>query len=331
MKLDATCLRALPALAAVLLLQTPAIPQSGAARVRSGTQAYGVNLKFAILQFDANRSPALEDVTRLGQSFASLDAEAGYLKDNQKLSDVALRHNRSIGLVEGETFNDAALLGPEHMFLAVTPLEVTRGRIKLAARVRYGNESLLDARTLEVESFETVLLRGGKGMFGIKRFIGPGGRQDSAAMERTLLLSITPEIVPASSLKNRPADLSHLVDEFGAPIQLKEGDRFTPPAVIERVIPKYETGRPINGSVVVECVVTAEGKITNVRVIRTLDPDFDLRAVEAFRAYKFSAGLLNDKPASATYREELTFGGGQVYQPDKEKPKSKRRIPRPWP
>jgi TonB family protein len=332
MRIGTRYLNALIGLGIVAVCPPPGICQSGAARGRSSPQVYAVNLHFAVFQFDAAHSPAIDEVTRLGQSFASSEDEAAYLRDTQKLGDVAVRHNRFIGLTGGETFNDAALLGPQYMLLAVTPSDVARGQMKLAVRARYGGAPLLDANVIDLESFETVLLKGGKGMFGIKRFIGAGGRQDSAPMERTLLVSVTPEIVPISNLKNRPADLSHLVDEYGAPIQLKEGDRFVPPSVIDRVVPKYETGRSIRGGVLLEGVVTPEGKISNVRVLRSLDPDFDLRAVDAFREYKFSAGLLNDKPASATYREELTFGGGDVYQPEKDKPKSsKRRFPRPWP
>ena len=54
-------------------------------------------------------------------------------------------------------------------------------------------------------------------------------------------------------------------------------------------------------------VVTPEGAIINIRVLRSLDPVIDERAVDAFRQYKFSPALLNSKPVYATYREELTF------------------------
>ena len=193
------------------------------------------------------------------------------------------------------------------MVFTLTPRDVVRGYLKLDLRVRYANEPLLDAKGVEFGNFETVMLRGGKGMFGVKYFVGGGGRQESVPTERTLLVSITPEIVPVANLRNRPAELSHPVDEYGGPIQIAAGDRFTPPVPLERVAPQFESGRNVRGAVLLGGVVTPEGKIINIRVLRSLDPVIDERAVDAFRQYRFSPALLNAKPIFATYREELTF------------------------
>ena len=119
---------------------------------------------------------------------------------------------------------------------------------------------------------------------------------------------------------------------------MNESDRFTPPVALERVVPKFETGRHVQGSVLLGGVVTSEGKIINVQVLRGLDPVIDDRAVEAFRQYKFSPALLNGKPVSATYREELTFARQTTFaevreelekqrEQEKEKEKQKRKKP----
>jgi TonB-like protein len=281
--------------------------QSGAGGVRAGGREYGVNLNFAVYQYDAQRSPELKEITRLSGTYSSAQEEIAYLKDTHKLQEIAVRHTRSVGLRSGETFNDAVLLGPEYMVFTLTPRDVVRGYMKLDLRVRYANEPLLESRGVEFENFETVLLRGGKGMFGLKYFVGGGGRQDSVPVERTLLVSVTPEIVPVTSLRNRPQELSHPVDEYGGVIATKEGDRFTPPVTLERVAPQFEAGRSVRGAVSLGGVVTPEGKIINIRVLRSLDPVIDERAIDAFRQYKFSPALLNGKPVFATYREELTF------------------------
>jgi TonB family protein len=143
--------------------------------------------------------------------------------------------------------------------------------------------------------------------------------------------------VPLSNLRNRPQQLSQPVDEFGGAIRTVEGDRFTPPVPLERVAPKFEAGRQIRGGVLVGGVVTPAGKIINVRVLRSLDPVIDERAVDAFRQYKFSPALLNGKPVHATYREEMTFAGPpppsledeQRRQQELEKAKQKQK--RRWP
>jgi len=302
-----------------------AAAQSGAGGVRAGSREYAVNLTFAVYQYDAGRSPAMEEVTRLSGTYSTAQEEIAYLKDKNKLEEIAVRHIRSVGLRSGETFNDAVLLGPEYMVFTLTPRDVVRGYMKLELRVRYANEPLLDVKGVEFGNFETVMLRGGKGMFGVKYFVGGGGRQESVPTERTLLVSVTPEIVPVVNLRNRPGELSHPVDEYGGPIQINQGDRFTPPVALERVAPQFEAGRTVRGAVLLGGVVTPEGKIINIRVLRSLDPVIDDRAVDAFRQYKFSPALLNAKAVFATYREELTFAAAPPSILEIEEEKRKQR------
>jgi len=274
---------------------------------RPSGREYGVNLTFAVYQYDPQRSPGVEEVTRLNGTYSTADEEMAYIKDKQKLDELAVRHVRSVGLRGGETFNDAVLLGPEYMTLVFTPHEVIHGLMKLDVRVRYANQALLDAKNVEFENYETVLLRGGKGLFGVKYYIGAGGARQSVPIERALLISVTPEIVPLANLRNRPEQLSHPVNEFGRPLVLKESDRFTPPVPLERVAPKFDAGRAIRGSVLLAGTITPDGQVINVRVVRSLDSVIDDRAMDAFRHYKFSPALLNGQPVYATFREEISF------------------------
>jgi TonB family protein len=316
-----------------------AFAQSGATSARNTGREYGVNLTFAVYQYDAKRSPALEEATRLTGTYSTPEEEIAYLKDKHKLEEVVVRHVRSVGLRSNEMFSDAVLLGPEYMVFSLTPREVVRGHMKLDLRVRYANAPLLDVKNVEFDSFETVMLRGGQGMFGVKYFVGAGGRQESAAVERTLIVSVTPEIVPTSSLRNRREELSHPVDEYGNAIKVKDEDRFTPPVALERVAPKFESTNTIRGAVLLTGTITSEGKLSNVRVLRSLDPIIDERAIEAFRQYKFSPALLNGKPVHATYREEVSFAPPppssfeieeqQRKQREAEKDRGKKR--RRWP
>src|SRR4051794_40909254 len=142
---------------------------------RPGGREYGVNLTFGVYQYDPQRSPAIEEVTRLNGTYSTADEEMAYVKDKHKLDELAVRHVRSVGLRGGETFNDAVLLGPEYMTLVFTPRDVIRGSMKLDVKVRYANQPLLDVKNVEFENYETVLLRGGKGMFGVKYYVGAGG------------------------------------------------------------------------------------------------------------------------------------------------------------
>src|SRR5215216_1212623 len=245
-----------------------AMAQSGATNSRTAGREYGVNLTFAVYQYDAKRSGTLEEVTRLTGTFSTPEEESAYLKEKHKLEEVVARHIRSVGLRSNESFSDAVLLGPEYMVFSITPREVVRGRMKLDLRVRYANEPVLDIKSVEFENYETVILRGGQGMFGVKYFVGAGGRQESAPVERTLLVSVTPEISPLSNLRNLPEQLSRPTDEYGNAIKTEDADRFTPPVALERTALKFESTISVRGSVTLTGVVTPEGKITNVRVLR---------------------------------------------------------------
>lgn len=324
-----------------LVIQPFAFLQSGATRSRAAGREYGVNLTFAVYQFDEGRSAALEQITRLPSTFSSADEEISYLKEKHKLEDVAVRHVRSVGLLSGETFTDAVLLGPEYMVFTVAPDRVGRGQMGLAINVKYANEPLLEIKNVDLGNFETVIARGARGMFGLKYYVGAEGRQETAPIERTLLVSITPEIVPTTSLRNRPEQLSHPVDEYGTEIRIKEGDRFTPPVALQRVVPKFEAGRHVQGSVLLTGTVTDDGKIINVRVMRSLELEIDQRAIEAFRQYRFSPALLNGKPIRATYAEEISFERQltrREIQEELEKQREKEQGPKkkkgrrfPWP
>jgi TonB family protein len=72
-------------------------------------------------------------------------------------------------------------------------------------------------------------------------------------------------------------------------------------------VPKFETGRAVRGSVLVAAVVTPDGRVINMKVLRGIDRQIDERALEAFRGYRFSPALLNGKAVHATYREEISF------------------------
>src|ERR1051325_7113521 len=139
---------------ALLALAVPMSAQSGGTSNRAGGRDYGVNLTFAVYQYDPQRSPAIEEITRLNGTYSTADEEMAYIKDKHKLDELAVRHIRSVGLRSGETFNDAVLLGPEYMTLVLTPREVVRGYMKLDVRVRYGNQPLLDVKGIEFENYE---------------------------------------------------------------------------------------------------------------------------------------------------------------------------------
>jgi protein TonB len=65
----------------------------------------------------------------------------------------------------------------------------------------------------------------------------------------------------------------------------------------------------VQGTVVVVCVVRADGTIADVRVARSLDSTFGLdeQAVAAVKQWRFAPGTLRGEPVAVQITVELTF------------------------
>ena len=96
------------------------------------------------------------------------------------------------------------------------------------------------------------------------------------------------------------------------------GDVFTPgngvsqPRLLREVKPQYTADAmraKVQGTVLVVCVVRADGTITDVRVARSLDSTFglDQQAVAAVRQWKFAPGTRMGEPVAVQITVELTF------------------------
>ena len=86
----------------------------------------------------------------------------------------------------------------------------------------------------------------------------------------------------------------------------------TAPKVLSAARPRYtEAARraAIQGVVVVECVVEADGRVGNARVVRSLDTAYglDSEALAAARLYLFEAGTRNGKPVPVVVTLEMSF------------------------
>ncbi|MEQ1868888.1 MAG: energy transducer TonB [Vicinamibacterales bacterium] len=65
----------------------------------------------------------------------------------------------------------------------------------------------------------------------------------------------------------------------------------------------------VQGSVLLQCTVTTDGKVTDVRVVRSLDPVFglDQEAIRAARLWRFAPGTRMGEPVPVEITIELTF------------------------
>jgi TonB family protein len=271
---------------------------------------YGANLNLAIYQFDDARSKETREVMPLRQTASSAEEEIDYLTRNFGLEEVKLRHVRSVGLRANESYTDAQPMNGKQLFVTIKPISITRDAVHFDIAAKYAEKVLLELKDVSVDNYGTVVLRGGRGGFGVREFTGPRGIE-TVPDQRALLLTMTPTIIDVRGLKNKPSDLSRPCNEFGGAVTLSEGDVFVMPSVITRVAPKFVVGSYPQGAIVLEAVITPDGRVTNIKVLDTPDSAFNFKVIEAFRQYHFQPAQLNGTPTYATYREAFVFGNRQ--------------------
>jgi TonB family protein len=290
--------RALPALILVVALSGIAQAQL----LKKGD--YGVGVTVAIYQFDDARSKQFAEVSKLNQTANTPEEEIELITRGFGAEEVKFRHVRTIGLREGEAFTDSQPMNDRQFSFTITPRIISKGEVSFDFTAKFGDQTLLDLKGVTVGNYETVLLRGGKGGFGLREFSGPGGLE-KAPETRALLVTITPTVTATRSLQNKPSDISRPTDQFGSKVELTESDIFVMPAVINRAPVKFAPGASVNGSITLEGIVTPEGRITNVKVLDTPDSALNPKAIEAFRQYRFNPPKLNGRATYATFRETI--------------------------
>lgn len=90
------------------------------------------------------------------------------------------------------------------------------------------------------------------------------------------------------------------------------GNGVTLPRIIREVKPAYTSDAmraKIQGSVLLQCTVRPDGAVTDVVVVRSLDPTFglDQEAVKAARQWRFAPGTRMGQPVAVQITIELTF------------------------
>lgn len=288
-------------LAMALLLMAAGVAAQATRRAEMG-----VNLTFAVYQYDDARSRDLPDTVVLKQTTSSAEEEISYISRTYGVEDMKARHVRSVGLREGEPFGDAQTINDRELVLTIKPTSVSRDGVRFDVSATFDGKNLMDLKNVAVGNYETIMLKGGRGDFGVKEFMGPKG-PENVPEKRSLLVTITPTVIAVRGLTNRPSDLSKPVDIYGAPVPLNEGDVFVMPVIITRTMPKFVVGTFPKGQFILEGTVTPDGRVTNIKVIDTPDTAYNTKVIEAFKQYHFKPALLNGKPTYASFRETFVF------------------------
>jgi periplasmic protein TonB len=92
----------------------------------------------------------------------------------------------------------------------------------------------------------------------------------------------------------------------------RPGNGVTLPRVLHEERPQYTSDAmraKVQGTVLLECIVRPDGSVSDVQVIRSLDPTFglDQQAVAAARKWRFAPGMRLGEPVPVLITIELTF------------------------
>jgi TonB family protein len=92
----------------------------------------------------------------------------------------------------------------------------------------------------------------------------------------------------------------------------RPGNGVTTPVLIKEVKPGYTSEAmraKIQGAVLLQCTVQTDGSVSDIQVLRSLDPVFglDQQAINAARQWRFRPGTLRDQPVPVQITIELSF------------------------
>jgi len=268
---------------------------------------YGVGVTVAIYQFDEAASRPFTQISRLNVTATTPEEEIEHISRTYGIEGLKVRHIRTIGLREGESFTDTQPMNDKPFAFTVVARIITKGDVTLDFSASYEEKVLLELKSVPVNSYETVMLKGAQGAFGTREFEGPNGTE-TAPDRRGLLVTITPTVTTSRSLQNRASDISRPTDAYGSRVELGESDTFVMPALISRAPVRFPPGSRARGSITLEGIVTPDGRMTNVRILDTPDSALNPKAIEAFRQYRFTPARLNGRPTYATFRETIQLG-----------------------
>ena len=196
----------------------------------------------------------------------------------------------------------------------VTPLmaAIQKGRVETArflldqgarpnARNKDGHTPLGMAVGLKDPAMVTLLLAHGANLIGYKdeKAIRASGNKD--------LKTLSNVMDDYDLIKFRPKRI------YKDPIPYADEKDVKPPVFTKRVSPKYprEAAKvKINGYVLLEAILTAEGQIENIAILKNLDDwgyGFEYEAIKALKQWEFQPATLKEEPADVRMTLKIDF------------------------
>lgn len=156
---------------------------------------------------------------------------------------------------------------------------------------------------------------------------GADRKFDPATWDRAATLDAGEDIIVEDSKVTRQVDAaaalradSGRIEPIAQPVDDRKavvaggprrtGDDVSEPVVRKRVEPVYSDAyrrARIGGIVMVEAVISKEGVVEEVRLLKSLVPDLDAAAMDAVRQFTFEPGKLDGKPVPVIFPVAIGF------------------------
>jgi len=117
-----------------------------------------------------------------------------------------------------------------------------------------------------------------------------------------VMASATAVFFGSNLLAQEPDKTSEPVYELGSGV--------TSPKSVYAPNPTYDEHarkKKINGTVILAIIVTAEGTVRDIKVIKSLEPSLDKQAIAAVFIWKFTPTTKNGKPVAVHLKTESDF------------------------
>lgn len=128
------------------------------------------------------------------------------------------------------------------------------------------------------------------------------GKRSATAAAVILVLSCSVIAAQESSDQNAQTTENETVYEPGNGVTIPKGIYLPNPAYSEKARKKK-----ISGTVLVDMVVTADGKVRDVKVTKSLEPSLDQQAIAAVQTWKFEPATKDGKPVAVHIHAEVSF------------------------
>jgi TonB family protein len=127
----------------------------------------------------------------------------------------------------------------------------------------------------------------------------------------SLLARVVQEKPPSQPIQQPNSQSANQTPEQQKEVVYQAGEKgITPPKATYTVPPDYsEKARRarIQGVVGLRVVVTSEGKIGDVTIVKKLHPDLDKKAVEAIRKWNFQPATKDGQPVAVQVNVNMQF------------------------